>query len=266
MAETPERPDGVDITKPSAARIYDYVLGGSANFAVDREFADRALERFPGARLVATANRSFLRRAVQFCLQQGVRQFLDIGSGIPTVGNVHEVAQRIDPDATVVYVDYEPVAIAHSRQLLESNPKATAVLADAREPEALLDNADLRAHLDFDQPVAVLMVALLHFVPDADDPAGLVRSYRDVLAPGSLLVISHGTTDGVPEVAALADQYKHSANPATMRSREQVTAMMDGFEILPPGVVFSAAWQPDDEPGEVRPEQSGAYAVVGRRP
>ncbi|WP_232237743.1 MULTISPECIES: SAM-dependent methyltransferase [Actinoalloteichus] len=258
-------PEAVDVKRPSAARIYDYVLGGSTNFQVDREFADRALARFPGARMVAMLNRSFLRRSVQFCLDQGIRQFLDIGSGIPTVGNVHEVARKIDPGTRVVYADNEPVAIAHSRQLLQDDPLTTAILADVRDPRVLLADPEVRKLLDFEQPVAVLMVALLHFVPDSDDPAGLVAAYRDVMAPGSMLVLSHGTTDGVPEVAALAEQYKESANPATMRGRDEITAMLAGFEIMSPGVVFTAAWRPDQEPVEALPEQSGAYAAVGRR-
>ncbi|ASO20135.1 hypothetical protein FHR81_000181 [Actinoalloteichus hoggarensis] len=261
----PSLPETIDVDRPSAARIYDYVLGGSTNFKVDREFAERALARFPGARLVAMLNRSFLRRSVQFCLDQGIRQFLDIGSGIPTVGNVHEVARKITSDARVVYADNEPVAIAHSRQLLLDDPNTTAILADVREPRTLLDHPEVRELLDFDQPVAVLMVALLHFVPDSDDPAGIVAAYRDVMAPGSMLVLSHGTTDGVPEVAALAEQYKQSANPATMRGRDEIAALLTGFEIMPPGVVFTAAWRGDREHEDALPEQSGAYAAVGRR-
>src|SRR5687768_6938834 len=182
--------DEVDLTRPSAARVYDYYLGGAHNFAVDRQMAEQAIGLWPDLPLIMQANRAFLRRAVRFCVDAGIRQFLDLGSGIPTAGNVHEVAQSAAPDARVAYVDSDPVAVAYSRTILAENPLTVAVQADLRQPEQVLDHPEVRSLLNFDEPIAVMMVAVLHFVSDSDDPAAIIAGYREVMAPGSFLTIS----------------------------------------------------------------------------
>ncbi|MGO1049565.1 SAM-dependent methyltransferase [Crossiella sp. CA198] len=261
-------PKEVDVSKPSAARVYDYFLGGSYNFAVDRAFAQQLLAVAPTMPMVCRQNRSFLRRAVQHILGHGVRQFLDIGSGLPTTGNVHEIAQAAYPDARVVYVDNEPVAVAHSELMLKDNDSAVILHADVRDPEGILNAPETRSLIDFDQPVALLMVALLHFVPDADEPAGFMARYRDVLAPGSFLALSQGTEERQPpQVHAVRDLYNQRANRVTTRTSAEITSFLGDFDIVEPGLVFTPEWRPEspsDVPDE--PELAGFYAIVGRKP
>jgi SAM-dependent methyltransferase len=204
-------PPEVNVVVPSSARIYDYVLGGGHNFEVDRQAAERLLEAVP-AREMARLNRAYLRRAVLFLIDAGIRQFLDLGSGIPTVGNVHEVAQEADPSTRVLYVDIEPIAVAHSELLLADNNNASVIRADLRKPETILDTSEAHRLLDMTQPLGLLMVGVMQFVPDSDDPWAIVASYRDRLAPGSYLAISHFTPDGMPERMAKAVEGKHSAD------------------------------------------------------
>ena len=192
-------PAEIDIERPSVARMYDYFLGGSHNFATDRELAKQALNVFPDAPYIVRANRAFLRRAVTMLCGLGVDQFLDLGSGIPTVGNVHEVAHAANPMARIVYVDSDPVAAVHSAALLSNEPLVHVLHADLRDPELVLQEAATEGELDLSRPVAVLLVSVLPFIPDADDPAGIVAEYRDGTAPGSYLAISHGTNDYQPE-------------------------------------------------------------------
>jgi hypothetical protein len=261
------QPVGVDVDTPSAARIYDYALGGAHNFAADRAAAEALLRVLPDGRLVARANRAFLQRAVRYCCSQGITQFLDLGSGIPTVGNVHEVAQRSNPACRVVYVDNEEVAIAITRYLLEDVPYATIVEADLRDADAVLTAPETRQLLDFRRPVAVMMVAALHYVPVDDDVAGIVARYTAALVPGSFLVVSHTTWDPRPEVAAaLKKIFDETSTPVTHRSREEVTALFDGLELVEPGVVWTPQWRPADssEPGYDFPERSATFSAVGR--
>ncbi|MBS2964849.1 SAM-dependent methyltransferase [Actinocrinis puniceicyclus] len=260
-------PDEVEIERPSAARMYDYYLGGSHNFEADRDLARVAVSHWPDLPLVMRANRAFLRRAVRFLVAQGVTQFLDLGSGIPTVGNVHEVAASADPACRVVYVDIDPVAVAHSRRLLEGVESAAIVHADARDAETVLSAPATRSLLDFSKPVAVMMVALLHFVSDADGPAAVVARYRDAVAPGSLLALSHATVDGVGEVMRDHERiYQRSATPIHARTRAQVHALFDGFELVEPGVSYLPLWRPDPgEPPVDHPERYSGYAAVGRK-
>jgi hypothetical protein len=260
-------PEEVDLERPSAARVYDYYLGGSHNFAVDRQLAKQAMQLMPVLPSIMEANRAFLRRAVRFMVEQGVRQFLDLGSGIPTVGHAHEVAQRADPAARVAYVDIDPVAVAHSRSLLADNDQVVVVQADLRDPEQILGHAPLRELLDLREPVGVLMVAVLHFVADEADPSGIIASYRDAVVPGSYLAISHGTHEADPSVSErMKALYARSAQPLTSRSRQQVQALFAGFELVEPGVVHLPQWRPDpDEHPEGRPEQFSTYVGVGRR-
>jgi S-adenosyl methyltransferase len=260
-------PEGIDADRPSAARIYDYLLGGYHNFAVDRAVADQVIEVMPDAVTQAQANRAFLHRAVRFLVAAGVRQFLDLGSGIPTLGNVHEIAQRADPECRVVYVDIDTVAVAHSRHLLAGNEYTAVVQEDMRNPAGILADAGLRAVIDLGRPVAVLMVAVLHAIPDADDPARIVARFRDGVAAGSYLVVAHGTAESRPEVSArMVEISKRTPTPLTLRSRQQVQALFGGFELVEPGVVWAPLWHPDS-PHQVpeHPEYSGNLVGVGRR-
>lgn len=184
--------------KPNAARMYDYYLGGANNFGVDREAAERIFEACPDARLFALTNRAFLRRAVRFLTEQGIDQFLDVGSGIPTVGNVHEVAQKANPNARVVYVDIDPVAVSYSQELLEGNANASAIRADARHPKLILAHPEVRRLLDLSRPLGVLLVAVLHFIPDDGEAYATVKTLRGEVAPGSYIAISHATHESMP--------------------------------------------------------------------
>jgi SAM-dependent methyltransferase len=261
-------PEGVDVDRPSAARTYDYLLGGSHNFAADREVAQQAMALMPDLTMQAQANRAFLYRAVRHLADAGIHQFIDIGSGVPTVGNVHEVAQRVDPRARVVYVDVDPVAVAHSRAILAGNPQVTVIQEDLHSPGHILEHPDLRRIVDLDQPVGLLLIAILHAVPDADHPHQLVARLRDALAPGSYLAVSHATADSLPEVWERVVQLSvTSAYPITPRSRAEVERFFTGFELVEPGVVWAPRWRPEhpDDMGE-HPERSSNYAGVGRKP
>jgi SAM-dependent methyltransferase len=257
-------PPGLDTSRPSPARVYDYYLGGFHNFSADREMARRALTLWPELPTIMRANRAFLRRAVTHLTDAGVRQFLDIGSGIPTADNVHTVAQEVAPDAKVVYVDVDPVAVEQSRAILGDDPRTVAVHADLRDPATVLDQAGRL--LDLDQPVALLLVALLHFVPDDDRPAEVLRTYREALAPGSHLVISHATHEGQRELSTEhAELYRRMGTPMTMRSRDDVAGFFDGYELADPGLVYLLQWRPGDDATD-RPESVPAWVGVGRRP
>ncbi|WP_460959337.1 SAM-dependent methyltransferase [Parasphingorhabdus pacifica] len=256
-------PGGVDVTRPSAARVYDYYLGGACNFASDRELAKRVTEAVPWVNDLARENRDFLRRAVKVCVDNGIRQFIDVGSGTPTVGNVHEVAQQLDPRCRVAYADNEKVAVEHSRMLLEDNDRALVVEADLRDPDAILGSPEVRELIDFDEPVALLMVAVLHFVPDSDEPGAVIERYRELLAPGSHFVLSHVTDDVHPDrIRQLVDLYRGSTNPVTTREYAEVERFFAGFELLQPGVTWTAAWRTE---AREHPEDCAVYAGVGRK-
>lgn len=270
MADNPDLvPYGFDTIVPNAARVYDYWLDGSHNFAIDREMANKAEQAVPGIRDGVRINRSFLRRAVLFMVDSGIRQFLDIGSGIPTVGNVHEVAQRANAECRIVYVDRESVAVAHSEMLLKGNARAAAIRANLRDVEDVLDHPETKRLLDFDQPVGLLMVALLHFVPDSWDPVGILARYRDRLAPGSYLALSHGTTDGNPAgLAEMVELYQNTPEPLYPRSHEEVLRLFAGFELVEPGLVGNALWRPSG-PGDISDSaeiNTIIYGGVGRKP
>ncbi|QMU77482.1 hypothetical protein GXW83_19055 [Streptacidiphilus sp. PB12-B1b] len=260
-------PAGTDLDKPNAARVYDYYLGGSHNFEVDREMARKAMALWPELPSIMRANRAFLRRAVQYAAERGVTRFLDIGSGIPTFGAVHEIAREAAPDARVVYVDRDPVAVAHSRLLLEDDPLSQVVEADLRDPEGLLAEPAVQALLRPGLPVAVLLVAVLHFVTDAEEPERLVAAVRDALPPGSLLVLSHAGLEGRPDQAGPhQDLYARTPTPLTMRTRERITDFFAGFDLVEPGVVYLPEWHPDN-PASVgpHPERLTGMAGVGLR-
>ncbi|MFD7630944.1 SAM-dependent methyltransferase [Streptomyces sp. NPDC059851] len=263
-------PPGIDISVPSVSRIYDYYLGGSHNFEVDRRAARRAMEFTPGLPKIMQANRAFMRRAVRYAVDQGVTQFLDIGSGIPTFGNVHEVAQEASPGARVVYVDHDPVAVAHSNAVLADNDRAGVVPADLRKPQDILGSSEVARLLDLERPVALLLVAVLHFLEDADDPYAAVAELRDALPSGSLLVLTHASYEGLPlpedTASGMVDVYRDIRSPLAMRSREQVLRFFDGFELVDPGLVSMPNWQPDGlaapQDGEM-PEDPYAFAGFG---
>ncbi|GLZ46047.1 hypothetical protein Acsp06_22320 [Actinomycetospora sp. NBRC 106375] len=260
-------PDGVDVERPSAARVYDHYLGGLHNFAADRAMAAAAVADWPELPRIMQANRAFLRRAVRHLADQGIDQFLDIGSGIPTVGNVHEVAQAVRPDARVVYVDIDPVAVAHSRALLADDPRTGVVQADLVDVDGVLGAPATRSLLDLSRPVGLLVVALLHFVGDERRPADVLARYREALAPGSHLVISHASADGAPDRAGEHQSlYRRTATPMTMRTRDEVAGLLDGFTLVEPGLVFLPQWRPDDPSAPLTaPERFTGYAAVGRR-
>ncbi|SRR6266545_501257 len=240
----------IDLERPSQARIYDYLLGGSHNFAVDREAARQLIAMVPDVPLVAQANRAFLRRAVLFLVDAGIRQFLDIGSGVPTVGNVHEVAHRAAPESRVVYVDVDPMAVAEGRQILAGNDRTTVIEEDARRPERILTHPAVRELIDFGRPVGLLLASLLHFIPDADDPAAIVAALRDAVAPGSYVVISHVTSDSRPTAStAVAAANQHSAMFASARTSAEVERLFAGFELVEPGLVPVEQWRPEPANG-----------------
>jgi SAM-dependent methyltransferase len=261
----PPIPSGQQADGPNIARVYDYLLGGSHNFATDQEAATQFLARWPDAPVTMRANRAFLGRAVRYLAgQAGIRQFLDIGSGIPTMGNVHEIAQQAAPDARVVYVDNEEVAVLHSRAILARNTNAIAIQADLRHPAEILGNPQLSDLLDLSQPVALLLVAVLHFFPDSEAPAALVAELRQTLAPGSYVVISHGTTDDqAPHVAEAMGHYNQTTAPFQPRSYAAIRAFFDGLELVDPGLVVVPLWRPDQDQDTTDDWQVAAYGGVG---
>ncbi|MDI2027788.1 SAM-dependent methyltransferase [Saccharopolyspora sp. TS4A08] len=266
MLPEPERTGGeVDVERPNSARMYDYYLGGSTNFAVDREAAEAGLRAMPYARDYAVANRAFLRRAVSHLVQQGIDQFLDLGSGIPTVGNVHEIAHRHNPQARIAYVDHEPVAVAHARALLGENPMVTIDEADIRDPESVL-RAHGVAKIDFDRPVAILAVAILPFVPDQAEATALTATYRDACAPGSYLAVTHisqlAATD--EQVVAAEEVMARTPTPVRWRPPHEIAELLDGYELLPPGLVPTPSWHADRPPSDDEIARANAYAAVGR--
>jgi S-adenosyl methyltransferase len=267
MADTGRVPRGVAAERPSVARLYDYFLGGHHNFAADREMARRLLEAEPNARYIVAQNRAFLGRAVRFLLAAGIRQFLDLGSGIPTQENVHEIAQRVNPESRVVYVDNDPVAVAHSKQILSGNKRAIIIKEDLRDPEGVLSHPEVTRLLDFREPVGILMVTILHFVPDADDPAGTVGRLTAGLAPGSHLVISHATHEAAPGAAAKVEElYTSTSAAARTRSHEEILRFFAGFDLVEPGLVYLPLWRPDSSAAADHPERAWFYAGVGRKP
>ncbi|MGW1490166.1 SAM-dependent methyltransferase [Streptomyces sp. NPDC002402] len=262
-------PQGIDISVPSVSRIYDYYLGGSHNFEVDREAARKAMEFMPGLPKIMQANRAFMRRAVNYAVSEGVTQFLDIGSGIPTFGNVHEVAQQASAEARVVYVDHDPVAVAHSRAVLDGDERSAVVSADLRKPQQILDHPEVVGLLDLERPVALLLVAVLHFVEDEDDPYNAVALLRDALAPGSLVVVTHASYEGIPlseeQAGGAVGVYRNIRNPLIMRSHEQITRFFEGYEMVEPGLVSMPHWRPDTPTEQEDPYAFSGFAGVGRK-
>jgi len=260
----------IDTGRPHPARLYDYYLGGKDHYVVDRDAAEAVLRAVPEVRAMARENRAFLQRAVRFLVgEAGIRQIIDIGTGIPAAGNVHEVAQQASPGSRVVYVDVDPVAIAHSKALLAGNENTAIIDADLRHPEKILAHDGTRRLIDFSQPTGLLLVSVLPFISDAGDPWRIVVTLRDALAPGSYLVVAHATDASRPLVAQAAETvYNGSVSAqARMRSREEILRFFDGFELVDPGLVYIPLWRPDpvaDVSGD--PGKFWVLAGAGRKP
>jgi len=267
----PDLPPEIDTSRPHSARMYDYFIGGKNHFAADRETAAEVLRHNPAIRIAARENRAFLGRAVRYlAAEAGIRQFLDIGTGLPTTNNVHEVAQRVAPSSRVVYVDNDPLVLAHARALLTSSPEGrTAYIdADLREPEAILSNPVTREVLDFSRPVALMLVAILHFAPDDFKPARIIETLVDALPAGSYLAASHLVTDHAHDTAGAAQQVMRSAGIAMQRrdSAEFARLAFSGLELVPPGVVLVSEWRPDEPGPRPAPDEVNCYAGVARKP
>ncbi|HVT69753.1 MAG TPA: SAM-dependent methyltransferase [Trebonia sp.] len=265
-----EVPPEIDTTRPHTARMYDYYLGGKNHFAADRELADKVLVTTPSARVAARENRAFLGRAVRFlAAEAGVRQFLDIGTGLPTTNNVHQVAQAAVPSARIVYVDSDPLVLAHARALLTSSPEGRTayIQADLRDPESILASPVVHEVLDFSQPVALMLVAILHFLPDADKPREVLATLLDALPPGSYLVASHTTAEHDPEQwAPLQRAYESGGIPGQFRdSGEFARLAFPGLELVPPGVVLVSEWRPDTPGPRPTPAEVSVYGGVARK-
>ncbi len=264
-------PPGIDTSKPHSARMYDYYLGGKNHFAADREAAEKTLAAVPTGRTAARENRAFLGRAVRYLTaESGIRQFLDIGTGLPTSNAVHEVAQSVAPSAQVVYVDNDPLVLAHARALLASSPQGrTAYIhADLREPEAILSDPVTREMLDFSQPVALMLVAVLHFVPDEFKPAQIVATLLDALPPGSYLVASHITAEHNAAGAGVAQRtYCGAGVPLQPRDSDEFAKIaFSGLELVPPGVVLVSEWRPESAGPRPSPAEVSFYGGVARKP
>lgn len=263
-------PQIIDTSAPSGARTYDFLLGGSHNFAADRAMAEQVERAVPGIRHAARLNRAFLARAVRFMCRNGIRQFLDIGSGIPTVGNVHEIAQREAPDCRVVYVDRDPVAVAHSELMLVGNDRAAMVEADMRDPDAVLAADRTRALIDFDEPVGLLFLLVLHWVPDEADLEALLARYRAVMAPGSYLAITHMTDDlQEDKISAVAGIVRSSRGDGQVfpRTRKEIAALFGDLELVEPGLVPTGTWRPGGA-GDITDETDMnelSFAGIARR-
>jgi hypothetical protein len=267
VADIDRLPAGLDPNTPNVARVYDYWLDGKDNFQVDRDFAEKIIAIEPSAPYMARQNRGFLGRVVRALTEEaGIRQFIDIGTGLPTQRNVHQVAQEIAPEARVVYVDVDEVVRIHASALLGDSTNVTAIRADFRDPEAILSHPDVSRLIDFDQPVALLLLAILHFIPDSDDPMGIIRRFREVMAPGSHLAISCSTRDADPERAdKIIAQYEQASAPAVLRTSAEIFRFFEGFELLAPGrLVYTQEWRQETQAG-LDPKKAWMLAGLGRR-
>ncbi|TDC89921.1 SAM-dependent methyltransferase [Actinomadura sp. 7K507] len=240
-------PPGIDPSIPNVARMYDYVLGGKDNYAADRELAGHLIASIPDGVEALRGNRRFLGRAVAHVAEQGIDQFIDLGAGLPNQGNVHEIAQRVHPHARVVYVDIDPVVITHARALLAADDRTAAIQADMRDPRAVLDSEAVARLIDFDRPVGVIFNAMLHFVTEDEDPAGIVAAFTDVIAPGSHLVISHSTVDDRPAdlVEIIESAYENASAPMVFRAYDGVLRLFNGLTLVEPGLVKVNRWRAD---------------------
>ncbi|MYW05486.1 SAM-dependent methyltransferase [Streptomyces sp. SID3343] len=259
-------PHGIDISVPSIARVYDALIGGKDNYAVDRAVAEAVMRIVPGAELGARGHRAVLARGVRFLAGQGIDQFVDLGSGLPAAQNTHQIAQAVNPDATVVYVDNDPIVLAHGRALLADNNRTTVITADMREPDVVLGHPDMSRLIDFDRPVALLLVGVVHHLADAEKPHDLVRVYRDALAPGSFLFLTHFVRSGrhaeEVEKVMLAD-----LGSGRFRTHEEITAFFDDLELVEPGLTFTRAWRSEEALPDPLPELNRLTVTgIARKP
>jgi S-adenosyl methyltransferase len=273
MSELADVPPGVDPTRPSPARLYDYFLGGTNNFPVDRQAAEYLRTHIPDVVDALWANRGFHGRAAVWMARQGIQQFLDIGSGLPTQNNTHESVQKVAPGARVVYVDNDPMVAAHAGTLLAGGGTTAVILADLRDPDALLSHPDLLQLIDFAEPVGVLMTDVMHFLPDGDDPWGLVARYMAAMVPGSCLALSHGTNENLPprQTQATEETMAQATENVYPRSRADVQRFFDGLELLPPydgaepAVTYAGLGGAEDPEAADSDGSRGFYCGVARR-
>jgi hypothetical protein len=259
----------IDASRPNIARVYDYLLGGKDNFDADRELGDKIKKALPRVRLGVEQQRAVLRRVVRHLVgEAGIRQIIDIGSGLPTAGNVHETANEVAPGTRVVYVDNDPVVLAHARALMAKNKTTVAIGGDLRRPAEVLDDPELKQLIDLDQPVGLLLCGILHYILDDEDPAGITAAYRAALPSGSYVFIHHLVTDGDPSVATAQAELQQGIGRGQFRSTEQVESFFEGLELVEPGVVTVAEWRPDPDTPSVadNPVLRLAVAGLGRKP
>ena len=261
----------IDTSRPHPARMYDYYIGGKNHFAADREVADAALSHWPAGRIGLRENRRFLGRAVRYLAgEAGIRQFLDIGSGLPTTANVHEIAQAVDPSCRVVYVDSDPMVLVHARALLTSAPEGRTayIQADLKSPLDILSSPVVRSVLDFSQPVALMLIAVLHFLQEEDQAEGTLKTLVDALPPGSYLAASHITAEHDPEgIAGGQRVYRNAGLPMNTRDSDEFASLaFSGLELVPPGVVLVSEWRPDSNAPRPSPAEVSCYGGVARKP
>ncbi|MFG2040470.1 SAM-dependent methyltransferase [Dactylosporangium sp. NPDC048998] len=266
-----EQPSSSARKAATAARMYDYYLGGIHNFPADRAAADAVIAQFPFIPDAARSNRAFVVNAVRHLAQSGVRQYLDVGSGIPTVDNVHSVVRQVHPDARVVYVDIDPVAVAESIEILAGDDRAVAVRGDVRTPRAILEHPDVRRTLDFGAPIGLLLAAVLHFIPDHGAADAVTAELVAAIPSGSYLVVSHSATESfslIDQSTITENVYqRRTATPGTVRTREEVERLFAGLDILDPGVVWAQQWSPGAPAGHPQPVgPGGIWAGIGRKP
>jgi hypothetical protein len=251
---------------PSSARIYDYLLGGKDNFPADREAAEELIAILPHVRMAARVNRAFVGRAVRYLVNEaGITQFIDIGSGLPTVGNVHQVAQDAAPAAHVVYVDHDPVVVSHVQDLAHGQAGVTIIGHDMRDPRGILDDQLTREFIDFSRPVGILIVSMLHFLADDDDPAGVIKQLAEPFPSGSYVALTHATGDAEPRADDVAELYQQATTQLHARSHEKVLALVDGMDLVDPGLTWTPLWRP--EPGDPQltdPKSCYYYALIAR--
>lgn len=261
-------PVDVDLTRPSIARVYDYVLGGKDNFAVDRHAAQSLMNAVPEAPLIARDNRDFLRRAVRYLVAEaGIGQIIDIGSGLPTVSNVHEIAQEADPGVHVAYADLDPVVLTHGRVLLADNENTTVITADIRQPESVFDNSGLTGYVDLTKPVAVLVSGLLHHLSDAEDPPRVIAAIREGMPSGSYLLVTNFLDDGSRRASELEHAFLSGGlGTGRFRTIEEQTVYFDGLEMVDPGLVRANEWRPDNLTRRDSPVTALYVGGVGRKP
>jgi hypothetical protein len=262
---------GIDLSRPHPARMYDYYLGGKDHFAIDRETAERGMQAWPTARTAARENRKFLARSVRYlAAEAGIRQFLDIGTGLPSANNTHEVAQQFAPGSRVVYADNDPLVLAHARALLSSAPEGRTayIQADLREPEKILANPVVSEVLDLSQPVALMLIAILHFIADEEDPGAILATLLAALAPDSYLAVTHLSPEDDPVgVHGLERTYREGGMTLQARTADELARLaFPGLQLVPPGVVLASEWRPDEDGPRPRPADVGVYGGVARKP